>query len=174
METVLDKGTEYLRVRDVAELWGLKVSTIRKYASAKAAKIPGCIYRGKELLVPVSAIRPITKPVAQGLLWGIVRIKNGGGFLDLTEFGISNDQLSAVLRELSRLLYIDLPDTKDVREQLELCGITERGFSLIEYRKRFKGNSSAPLEPLSLNDYLTLAFSAAPTLLQLLTIFGGK
>lgn len=169
MNTVVVGDVEYLRVRDAAELWGLKPATIRKYASPREGKIPGCIKADQGLLVPVMAIRPITQPIAQGLLWGIVRIKNGQGFLDLTEYGLSNDQLAVVLEELARLRYVDLPDTEDVREQLERCRITERGLSLIEYRKRLKGN---PSEPQSSHDRLALAFSAAQTLLQLLGMLG--
>lgn len=170
MNTIVVGGIEYLRLQDAAELWGLKPATILKYASPREGKIPGCIKLEQGLLVPVTAIRPITRPIAQGLLWGIVRIKNGQKFLDLTEYGLSNDQLDAVLEELARLRYIDLPDTEDVRGRLECCRITERGLSLIEYRKRFKGN---PSESSSSHDRLELAFSAAQTLLQLLGMIGG-
>ncbi len=170
MNAIVVGGVEYLRARDAAELWGLKPATVRKYASPREGKIPGCIRTDQGLLVPIAAIRPITQPIAQGLLWGIVRIKNGQKFLDLTEYGLSNGQLAAVLEELARLRYIDLPDTMDVREQLERCRITERGLSLIEYRKRFKGNPSG----LSFaHDGLELVFSATQTLLQLLAMVGG-
>lgn len=169
MKTIVVGDKEYLRVRDVSELWGLNPGTVRKYASPREGKIPGCIRTDEGLLIPVTAIKPVTKPIAQGLLWGIVRIKNGEAFLDLTEYGISNNQLASVLEELSRQHFIDLPETNDAREQLERCHITERGFSLIEYRKRFKGNDSAITEELSPYDYLMLAFSLAPTLLQLVS-----
>lgn len=158
-------GKEYLSTREAAELWGLKVKTVTKYANATNGIIPGCIKHDGRLFIPANAIRPITQSVAQGILWAIIRIKNDpDSYLDLTQFGIRNSQLNAVLNELERKLYIISPENaQSERDRLLSCRITERGFGLVEYRKRLNNDL---LRSKIASEYVTLAFSTAQTIMQ--------
>lgn len=166
MPSVFIDNVEYYPAEEVAEIWGLKQSTIRKYAIGKPSKISGCIRKDGQLLIPASAIRPITKPIAQQLIWAIIQIKNSpDDFLDLTEYGIRNDQLEAVLRELERQQLLDIDkDESNVRDRLINSRITARGFDLVLYKQKMKENV--------LSSYLTVenishVFSAVKTLVQL-------
>ena len=166
MPSVFIDNVEYYPAEEVADLWGLNQSTIRKYASGKPSKISGCIRKDGQLLIPASAIRPITKPIAQQLIWAIIQIKNSPeDFLDLTEYGIRNDQLEAVLRELERQRLLDIDkDESNVRDRLINSRITARGFDLVLYKQKMKENV--------LSSYLTvenisLVFSGVKTLVQL-------
>lgn len=158
-------GKLYYPASYVAELWGYKESTIARYSNPSSGKVPGCIRRDGVLYVPVGSIRPITEPIAQGLLWGIVGIKNDpSSFLDLTSFSIDNSQLSPVLSELSRLQYLKINDKEpDLRKRLLDSQITDKGFSLIVYRARL---SEEPTNKLTV-DRVSLALTITQTLLQL-------
>lgn len=165
-------GANYYSSQDVAELWGVKEATIRRYAEPKSGKIPDCIKRGKYWYIPVTAIRPITKPVAQGLLWGIIGVKNDpSSFLDLSGEGIDNSLLDTVLNELHRQNYL-LVDfaIDDLHERLVQARITVKGFELVRYRKRFKENS---LEDFDSADAISIALSAVQTVMQLAQFFQG-
>ncbi len=166
MSTESINNVEYYPLDEVANLWGLKQATIRKYASEKSGKIPGCIRKDGQLLIPANAIRPITKPIAQQLIWAIIQLKNSPhDYLDLTAFGIRNDQLDTVLRELTRQQLVDVDDSiPKVRDRLIASRITAKSLDLVMYKKKMKDNA--------LSSYLTaenisLAFSGVQTLLQL-------
>lgn len=142
MNSVIIDGGEYYSCKDVAELWGLSPKTVSKYASPSSGKLRGCKKRDGTWYIPSDAIRPITLPIAQGLIWSLLEIKNSPGmFLDLTEYGISNDQLDAVLDELEAQLYIDPVDHyENPRQRLEAARLTEKALNLVRYRKKFKGS----------------------------------
>lgn len=166
MPSIFINNAEYYPSEEVADFWGLKQSTIQTYAGRKANKIPGCIRKGGQLLIPANAIRPITKPIAQQLIWAIIQLKNSPhDYLDLTTFGIRNDQLNTVLRELARQQLVDVDDSiPNVRDRLIASRITVKGLDLVMYKKKMKDNA--------LSSYLTaenisLAFSGVQTLLQL-------
>lgn len=169
MSEIIVDGKPYLTTRDVAEQWGLAISTVRKYANPETGIIPGCIKHGKMTLIPADAIRPITEPVAQGLLWAIIHIKNDpDSFLDLSQFGIDNSQLRAVLSELERkLLIICRDDANSERDRLLSCRITERGFALVQYRKQIENNRlKAAITP----ENIALVFAASQTLMQVCSL----
>lgn len=159
-------GKQYRTTREVAGLWGLDIKTIQKYANPKNGVIPGCIKQDGVILIPSNAIRPITQPIAQGLLWAIIHIKNDQqGYLDLTKYGIDNVQLHAVLSELKRKLYIDIPTgCKSERERLLLCRITDKGFGLVQYKKKLQGTGR--LREKITRENIALAFAAAQTIMQ--------
>lgn len=172
MESVTIDGARYYSSQDVAELWGIKETTVRRYAEPKSGKIPDCIKRGKYWYIPVTAIRPITKPVAQGLLWGIIGVKNDpSSFLDLSGEGIDNSLLDTVLNELHRQNYL-LVDfgIDDLHERLVQARITVKGFELVRYRRRFKENSLEEFDPA---DAISIALSAVQTVMQLAQFFQG-
>ncbi len=165
MSDVVISGKTYRTTREVADLWNLNIKTIQKYANPSSGIIPGCIKQNGQLLIPANAIRPITQPIAQGLLWAIVHIKNDqNGYLDLSQFGIENAQLHAVLTELERKLYINCPtEYESERERLLLCHITEKGFDLIQYKKQLTNNwLREKLTP----ENIALTFAAAQTIMQ--------
>lgn len=166
MQPVLINNEMYYSSSDVAELWGVKESTVKRYAAPGSGKIRGAIKQGKRLLIPANTIRPITKPIAQGLLWGLLEIKNNpAAFLDLTEFSIDNAQIESVLKELVRQQYIQLPDCPDnLRDALERAFITEKGFGLIRYKQKL---SDSPLQGLLTAESLIKLFEAVQTLVQL-------
>ena len=160
MEPTLIDGKSYYPASVVADLWNYKESTIKRYANPSSGKLPGCIKHNGVLYVPSESIRPITQSVAQGWLWGIVGIKNDpASFLDLTAYSIDNSQLNSVLDDLARQLYLQVdPEEQDVRKKLVEARITERGFSLIRYKRRFSENPIADaLTPESISLVLTLA-----------------
>lgn len=165
MPNVSIDNVEYYPAEEVAELWGLKLSTIRKYASDKHGKISGCIRKNGQLLIPANAIRPITKPIAQQLIWAIIQIKNSPeDFLDLTKYGIRNDQLDAVLHELERQQLLDISkDKTNVRDRLISSRITARGFGLVLYKQKMKDNV---LSSFLTAENISLVFSGVQTLLQ--------
>lgn len=169
MEDIIVDGKTYRTTREVAELWGLNIKTIRKYANTQTGIIPGCIKRDGRLLIPSDAIRPITQPVAQELLWAIVFIKNDPDrYLDLTQFGINNSQLHTVLNELERKLYIESPHKYETeRNRLVDCRITNKGFGLIQYRKQLNNNR---FEGKLTAENIALAFTAAQTIMQLVQL----
>lgn len=169
MSSILIDGAEYYPAREVAELWGIKESTVKRYAEPKTGKIPGCIKHDRTWYIPVTAIRPITRPVAQGLLWGIVAVKNDpASFLDLSTAGIDNAQLEAVLRELRRQGYLVVDfEGDDLRNSLVCSRITEKGFGLIRYRKRL--NENQLMDSFSV-EWISVALSAAQTILQLIQL----
>lgn len=172
MGPVTIDGANYYSSQDVAELWGVKEATIRRYAEPKPGKIPDCIKRGKYWYIPVTAIRPITKPVAQGLLWGIIGVKNDpSSFLDLSGEGIDNSLLDTVLNELHRQNYLLMDFAiDDLHERLVQARITVKGFELVRYRKRFKENSLEDFDPA---DAISIALSAVQTVMQLAQFFLG-
>lgn len=169
MEEIIVNGVSYYSAQDVAELWDLNIKTIERYAAASSNKIRGCLRVDGALLVPANAIRPITKPVAQGVIWGILFIKNDSdAYLDLTEFGIANTQLGAVLDELERQMYIDHVERYDnERERLLKLRLTDKAIGLVQYKKKYKGNSLKG-EPNS--DALSAVFAGVQTLLQLVQL----
>ncbi len=169
MPDIIVAGKSYRTTREAAELWGLNIKTIRKYANPQNGIIPGCIKKDDRLLIPCDAIRPITQPVAQELLWAIVFIKNEPDrYLDLSQFGISNLQLHAVLDEMERKLYIESPhEYASERSRLVDCRITNKGFGLIRYRKQFKNSR---FEGKLTAENITLAFTAAQTIMQLVQL----
>ena len=166
MEAIQIDGIFYYKSSDVAELWGLKEKTIQRYASPSSMKIKGCKRIDKTLFVPADAIRPITKPIAQSLIWGILLIKNDpNSFLDLTLYGLQNSQLSAVLDELQKQAYIDpVPEYEDERERLLKLRLTDKAIDLVKFRKRYKGN---PLDADEVSAIIPLVFSAVQSLVQL-------
>lgn len=169
MPDIVIAGKNYITTREAAELWGLDIKTIRKYANLKTGIIPGCIKSDDRLLIPSEAIRPITRPVAQELLWAVVFIKNDPHrYLDLTQFGINNSQLHAVLNEMERRLYIESPpEYSSERRRLIECIITAKGFKLIQYKKRIKdGHIKEKLTP----ENIALAFAGAQTIMQLIQL----
>ncbi len=170
MRPVIIDGASYYSSQDVAELWDIKEATVRRYAEPKSGKIPDCIKRDKNWYIPVTAIRPITKPVAQGLLWGIIGVKNDPtSFLDLSGEGIDNSLLDAVLNELCRQNYIVVDyGIDDLHERLVQVRITVKGFELVRYRKRFKEN---PLDGFVSADAISIALSAVQTVMQLVQYF---
>ena len=172
MKRVTVDGIEYYSAVDVSELWGLKLNTIERYASPSSRKLRGCIRKGGELLVPINSIRPIVGPVAQGLVWGILEIKNDPTrFLDLTSFGIANEQLEAVLNELEEQLYIErLDEYEDQRDRLIRSRLTEKAFGIVRYRRRFKGNDQKRIfNP----EVLQAVFAGVQTLIQLAEHFSA-
>lgn len=169
MSDIIVAGKTYITTREAAVLWGLDIKTIRKYANPKTGIIPGCIKQDDRLLIPSDAIRPITQPVAQKLLWAIVFIKNDPGrYVDLTQFGISHSQLQAVLNEMERKLYIESPQRYSSEHyRLIGCKITAKGFTLIQYRKQITDKRfREKLTP----ENIALAFAAAQTLMQLIQL----
>lgn len=167
MELVTVDGKSYYEAKDVAKLWGYKVNTIERYAAPSSGKIKGCIRSDGGLLVPVDAIKPIDKPTAQAIVWGLIQVKNEPeSFLDLTQYGISNQQLSAVLDEMERQLYIDFSETAypDVRSRLLGLRLTSKAFDLVQYKRRY---SKSPLQGVITYEKVGVIFSAAQTLLQL-------
>lgn len=172
MGPVTIDGANYYSSQDVAELWGVKEATITRYAEPKSGKIPDWIKRGKYWYIPVTAIRPITKPVAQGLLWGIIGVKNDpSSFLDLSGEGIDNSLLDTVLNELHRQNYLLMDFAiDDLHERLVQARITVKGFELVRYRKRFKENSLEDFDPA---DAISIALSAVQTVMQLAQFFQG-
>lgn len=165
MKPTMIDGKSYYPAAVVADLWQYKESTIKRYANPSSGKLQGCIKRDGVLYVPSEAIRPITRPVAQGLLWGIVGIKNDpGSFLDLTEYNIDNLQLNSVLDDLARQLYLQVdPEERDVRKKLVEARITEKGFSLIRYKKRFSEN---PITGVLNSESISLFLTVAQTVMQ--------
>ena len=160
MEPIVVDGKAYYPVKVVSELWGLNEKTIRNYTYKSNLKITGAIKHDGNLLIPANAIRPITKPVAQGLIWGIVGVKNDPEyFLDLSEFNIDNNQLQSVLLELERQQYLILQkDEKDVRSLLVSAKISKKGFELIRYKKKMSANGfTQALTPLNINTLLAVA-----------------
>mgnify|MGYP003159979067 FL=1 len=110
--------------------------------------------------------------MAQGLLWGIIGVKNDpSSFLDLSGEGIDNSLLDAVLNEMHRQNYL-LVDfgIDDLHERLVQARITVKGFGLVRYRKRFKENS---LEGFDSADAISIALSAVQTVMQLAQFFQG-
>lgn len=166
MPSISINNVEYYPSDEVADLWGLKQATIRKYASEKSGKIPGCIRKDGRLLIPANAIRPITRPIAQQLIWAIIQIKNSpDDFLDLTEFGIRNDQLEVVLEELGRQQLLEIKkEDPDVRGRLFSSRITAKGFSLVLYKQKMKENS---LPSFLTPENISIVFSGVKTLIQL-------
>lgn len=142
MEPIIVNGKEYYPVKVVAKLWHLNEATIRKYASERVGKIPGAIKQDGIWLIPANAVKPINEPIAQGLIWSILELKNEtNGFLDLTKFDIDNHQLESVLLELERQQYLILePDVADVRKRLLSARVSSKGFALVRYKKKLKQN----------------------------------
>lgn len=102
-EPIIYDGREYYTAQDVAAQWGIKEKTVRNYASPKQGKIRGCVHQGEDLLVPADAIIPIDRGAAQSLIWLLIHFKAGfSSFVDLTNAGISNDKIQAVLLDLER------------------------------------------------------------------------
>ena len=170
MEQIVKEGRAYYRASDVAELWGLKERTVREYASKRVGKLQGCIKSDGLFLVPANAVRPITKPIAQALMWEIVQYQNEPDrFFDLSEYGIAADQVDAVLKELQRLGYLRVPVgwKGSAKELLLSASITAAGFSLIMYKQRMKSN---PLEGISTIEAFGLAFGLAQTVMQLVQL----
>ena len=169
MDVVEIDGAQYYTSHDVAVLWGLKEKTIQRYASPSSMKIRGCRRIDKTLLIPVDAIRPITKPIAQSLVWGILLIKNDpNSFLDLTIYGLQNSQLSAVLDELQEQAYIDsVPEYESQRDRLLKLRLTDKAINLVKFKKQYKGN---PLESDVDASVVSTAFSAVRTLLQIVSL----
>ncbi len=170
VEPVAIDGLRYYPARETAELWGIKEATVRRYAEPKSGKIPGCIKREKTWYIPVTAIRPITQPVAQGLLWGIVSVKNDpASFLDLSKEGIDNASLESVLNELDRQNYIIVNfSVGDLHERLVQARITEKGFGLLRYKRRLKEN---PLADFASPEAIAIALTTVQTLAQLAQLF---
>lgn len=170
MEPIKIDDINYYPAYYVAELWGLKAKTIERYAAQDCGKIRGCVRKNGELYVPSNSIRPITRPIAQGLIWGILEIKNNPEmFLDLTKYGIANEQLEAVLDELERQLYLDkIENICDQRERLLKARLTEKAFEIVRYRRKFKGNEQ---ERLVSPEFLQTLFSGVQTLIQIADLF---
>lgn len=166
-------GNKFYPASYVAELWGLKAKTIERYASPSSKKLRGCVRWNGELYVPSNSIRPIVAPVAQGLIWGILEIKNSpDSFLDLTEFGIPNEQLGAVLDELEEQLYIDKVEAYvDQRDRLIKARLTEKAFGVVRYRKQLKGNEQ---QRVFNPELLQTMFAGVQTLVQLTEFLHGR
>lgn len=166
MEPIVVDGKEYYSAKVVAELWGLKEKTIKNYTCESNRKIFGAIKHEGDTLIPADAIRPITKPVAQGLMWGIIGVKNDpNSFLDLSEFNIDNNQLHSVLLELERQQYVILDKgLDDVRGLLLSARVSKKGFDLIRYKKKMSANSfTGALAPQN----IASVFSVAQTVMQI-------
>lgn len=165
MKLTVIEGKEYYHASYVAKEWGYKESTIKRYACLSSGKLPGCVKHKGGLYVPAGSVRPITEGIAQGLLWGIVKVKNDPGtYLDLTAFEIDNAQLESVLNELSRQLYLQIDkDEPDLRKRLLGSRITDKGFKLIEYRKRFSEN---PVKDKPTAEYFKIALTGAQAVVQ--------
>lgn len=166
MQPIHVNGETFYLASDVAELWNVKESTVRRYATPSSGKIRGAIRQNGQLLIPAKTIRPITKAIAQGLLWGLIEIKNNPArFLDLTEFSIDNDQLESVLDELTRQQYIELPRSCcNLRDSLEHAYITEKGFEPIKYKQKHADN---PLQGLLSAENLGVLLQVIKTVVQL-------
>ena len=169
MARIVFEGKGYYPVSDVADKWRLKEKTIKDYASTRVGKIPGCMHVDGVLLIPEDAIRPITRPVAQFLVWIIIQYKNNPSQVpDLTELGISTNQIVSVLREMYRLGYVlnEPSSTNEAPGQLlRDCVIGSRGFDLVMYKKRFRKNGiPEALTPQN----IALAFAAVQTVLQIM------
>lgn len=171
MEEIIVEGKTYYSAQDVAVLWGLSKKTIERYAAPSSGKIRGCVRSEGKLLVPTDAIRPITEPVAQGIIWGILFIKNDpSSYLDLTEFGIANNQLGAVLDDLERQLYVDsVKEYEDERDRLLKLRLTDKAIKLVQYRRKYKDN---PLKGKLTANRLQVVFSAVQTIAQVGSNFG--
>lgn len=169
MTRIIYEGKGYYSVSDVVDKWHLKEKTIKNYASARVGKIPDCRYVGGELLIPEDAIRPITRPVAQSLVWIIIQYKNNPSQVpDLTELGISANQVVSVLREMYRQGYIlNEPSltNEDPGKLLRDCVIGSGGFDLVMYKRRSRENGiPEALTPQN----MSLAFAAVQTVLQIM------
>lgn len=171
MEKITIKGIDYYSAQDVADLWGLNKKTVERYAAPSSKKIQGCLRIDGVLFVPANTIRPITKSIAQGIVWGILLIKNDpDAFLDLTKFGIANAQLGSVLDELERQMYIDPVDGyKDERDRLLKLRLTDKAINLVQYKKKFAGNS---FKGKLNSSALSTIFAGVQTLLQLSSNIG--
>ncbi len=171
VSTTID-GKSYYPASYVAEAWQLKESTIRRYASPSSGKLSGCVKHEGVLYVPADSIRPITKPIAQGLLWGIVSIKNDPqAFLDLTPYSIDNSKLDSVLDDLGRQMYLQVDSEElEVRRKLIDAKITEKGFQLIRYKKRMSEN---PLTNVLNIETITVALTSIQTVMQAVQLIQG-
>lgn len=166
MQPIYVKDKAYYLASDVAELWNVKESTIKRYAAPSSGKIRGAVRRNGQLLIPANTIRPITKAIAQGLLWGLVEIKNNPTqILDFTEFSIEKSQLKSVLEELARQQYIELSRScGNLQDALERAYITEKGFELIKYKQRYSDN---PFQGLLNTERLSVLLKVIQTVVQL-------
>lgn len=169
MARIIIKGKGYYPVSDVVDTWHLKERTIKKYTSTRVGKIPDCISGYGELLIPEDAFRPITRSVAQSLVWIINQFKNNPSQVpDLTELGISANQVVSVLREMYRQGYIlngPSSTNEDPGQLLRGYVIGSRGFDLVMYKRRSRENGiPEALTPQN----MSLAFTAVQTVLQIM------